>query len=245
MPVSDKKICNLIISWNSVISTLPRDSQQTSVWQVEVPYSLPVSLHSSVNSLECKGHRLIKLAVCTSLSSTYISISQSGVFGAASACLWLVVCILDTVFSFAVTPTVFPVIDFAPSVPTSVHLFHSVWLFIKNWSNVGIRESVVLPILDRRRRRWKLVRLSPFSVNAVSRGKIADDFQDNLVDTATLSVSGHLEGTVSEFWREVSKHCPSLGRTVVNTLLPFGAACLYERLFVPWHRTWSLPYLQC
>jgi hypothetical protein len=92
-----------------------------------------MSLQSSLKSLELKGRAFIKL-IRTALSNT--DFSQFGVLLTANACLckmqWLLVHFLGTVFIRVTTPTVFPVIDFVPSVQISIHLFQSVWRFIKN-----------------------------------------------------------------------------------------------------------------
>jgi hypothetical protein len=83
-----------------------------------------MSLQSSLKSLEFKGHAFIKLTICTTLSKT--DFSEFGILLSASACLckiqWLLIHILDTVFIRAMTPTVFPVIDFAPSAQTLIHM---------------------------------------------------------------------------------------------------------------------------
>jgi hypothetical protein len=55
----------------------------------------------------------------------------------------------------------------------------------------------MLPILDRNSDGGSEYVFSPFSVNSVSKGKMAGDFQENLIDMATLSFSDHLQGTVS------------------------------------------------
>jgi hypothetical protein len=77
-----------------------------------------MSLQRSLKSLEFKGHALIKLTICTALSNT--DFNEFGILVTANACKWkmqwLLVHISDTVFIQAMTPTVFPVIDFAQSV---------------------------------------------------------------------------------------------------------------------------------
>jgi hypothetical protein len=74
---------------------------------------------------------------------------------------------------------------------------------------------------------------SPFSMNAVSKAKITDDLQDNIIDMTTGQRFQTIfnEKSLSEFRCEVSKDYPSLGRRAVMALLPFGSTYLYERTF--------------
>jgi hypothetical protein len=74
-------------------------------------------------------------------------------------------------------------------------------------------------------------------MDAVSEAKIADDLQDNIIDMTTdlRFQTIFKEKSLSEFWCEVSKDYPSLGRSAVTALLPFGSTYLAKELFMPWH----------
>lgn len=63
-----KKQLNSIISSNTIIRNLPRDSQQTLVWKIKVLYSPPVSLQRNLNSIQLQIHVLIKLTIFTTFS---------------------------------------------------------------------------------------------------------------------------------------------------------------------------------
>ena len=55
-------------------NSLTRDSKQTSVWENNVSYSLPIPLQSSLHSTEFKTRDLINITWCTALvSSSYPS----------------------------------------------------------------------------------------------------------------------------------------------------------------------------
>jgi hypothetical protein len=70
-------------------------------------------------------------------------------------------------------------------------------------------------------------------MDAVSKAKITDDLQGNILDMMTDRRFQTIfkEKSLSEFWREGSKDYPSLGRSAVMALLPFGSAYLCERTF--------------
>jgi hypothetical protein len=74
---------------------------------------------------------------------------------------------------------------------------------------------------------------SPFSMDAVSKAKIRDELQDNIIYMTTDHRFQTIfkEKSLSEFWCEVSKVYPSLGRSAVTALLPFVSTCLCERTF--------------
>jgi hypothetical protein len=74
---------------------------------------------------------------------------------------------------------------------------------------------------------------SQFSVNAVSKAKITDDSKDNIIDiTTNRRFQTILKGkSLPEFWCDVSRDYPSLGRSAVTALLPFGSANMCERTF--------------
>jgi hypothetical protein len=71
-------------------------------------------------------------------------------------------------------------------------------------------------------------------MDAVSKAKIADDLQDNIIDMTTDRRFQTIfnEKSLSEFWCEVSEDYPSLGRSAVTALLPFGSTYLCERTFL-------------
>jgi hypothetical protein len=73
---------------------------------------------------------------------------------------------------------------------------------------------------------------SPFSTDAFSRAKITD-LQDNIMDIRTDCRFQTIlkEKPLSEFWCEVKKDYPSLGRSAVTVLLQFGSTYLGERTF--------------
>jgi hypothetical protein len=64
---------------------------------------------------------------------------------------------------------------------------------------------------------------SPFSMDAVSKAKTTYDLQDNIIYMTTDRRFQTIfkEKSLSEFWCEVSKDYPSLGRSAVTALLPF------------------------
>jgi hypothetical protein len=74
---------------------------------------------------------------------------------------------------------------------------------------------------------------SPFSVDVISKAKITDDLKDNIIDTTTnRRFQTIFKGkSLSEFWCDVSRDYPSLGRSAVTALLPFGSANMCERTF--------------
>jgi hypothetical protein len=61
---------------------------------------------------------------------------------------------------------------------------------------------------------------SPFSMNTVSKAKITDDLQDNIIDMTTDRRFQTIfkEKCLSKFWCEVSKDYPSLGRSAVTAV---------------------------
>jgi hypothetical protein len=65
-------------------------------------------------------------------------------------------------------------------------------------------------------------------MDAVSKAKITDDLQDNMIDMTKNRrfLTIFKEKSVSEFWCEVSKDYPSFGRSAVTALLPFGSTYL-------------------
>jgi hypothetical protein len=75
--------------------------------------------------------------------------------------------------------------------------------------------------------------LSPFSTHAASKAKITDDVKDNIIDMTTDRRFQTIfkEKFLTEFWCEISKGYPSLGRSAVTALLPFGSTYLCERTF--------------
>jgi hypothetical protein len=70
-------------------------------------------------------------------------------------------------------------------------------------------------------------------MDAVSKAKITDDLQDNIIDMTTDCRFQKIfkEKSLSEFWCEVSKDYPSLGQNAMMALLPFGSTYLCERTF--------------
>jgi hypothetical protein len=74
---------------------------------------------------------------------------------------------------------------------------------------------------------------SPFSMDAVSKAKITDDLQDNIIDMTTDRRFQTIfkEKSLSEYWYEVNKDYPSLGRSAMTALLPFLSTYLCERTF--------------
>jgi hypothetical protein len=70
-------------------------------------------------------------------------------------------------------------------------------------------------------------------MDAVSKAKATDDLQDNVIDMRTDRRFQTIlkEKSLSEFRCEVSKDYPSLGRSAVTALLPFGSTYLCERIF--------------
>jgi hypothetical protein len=70
-------------------------------------------------------------------------------------------------------------------------------------------------------------------MDAVSKAKITDNLQDNIIDMTTDHRFQTIckEKSLSEFWCEVSKDYPSVGRSAVTALLPFGSTYLRERTF--------------
>jgi hypothetical protein len=74
---------------------------------------------------------------------------------------------------------------------------------------------------------------SPFSMDAVSKAKITDDLQDNIIDMTTDRRFQTIfkEKSLLEFWCEVNKNYPSLGQSAVTALLPFGSTYLCEQTF--------------
>jgi hypothetical protein len=70
-------------------------------------------------------------------------------------------------------------------------------------------------------------------MDAVSKDKIKDDLQDNIIDMVTYLRFQTIfkEKSLSEFWCEVSKDYTSLGLSAVKALLPFGSTYLCERTF--------------
>jgi hypothetical protein len=74
-------------------------------------------------------------------------------------------------------------------------------------------------------------------MDAVSKAKITHALQDNIIDMTTDRQFQMIfkEKSLSEFWCEVSKDYPSLGRSTVTALLPFGSTYLAKELFMSWH----------
>jgi hypothetical protein len=70
-------------------------------------------------------------------------------------------------------------------------------------------------------------------MDAVSKAKIMDDLQDNIIDMTTDHRFQTIfkEKSLLEFWCEVSKDYPSLGQSAVMALLPFGSTYLCKRTF--------------
>jgi hypothetical protein len=73
-------------------------------------------------------------------------------------------------------------------------------------------------------------------MDAVSKAKITDDLQNNVIDMrADRRFQTILkEKSLSEFWCEISEDYPSLGRSAVTALLLFGSTYLAKELFMPW-----------
>jgi hypothetical protein len=70
-------------------------------------------------------------------------------------------------------------------------------------------------------------------MDAVSKAKIADDLQDDIIDMTTNRQFQTIfkEKSLSEFWCEVRKFYPSPGRSAVMALLPFASTYLCKRTF--------------
>jgi len=133
---SNRNILTLVFISKSRVKVLPRESHLNSVWRSKDVCRLPTSSHNILNSLVFLGPDLIKLIIFRLSSKT--SFREGRIFFTARAwrwwTQWLMLHSLTFCFILEITPDVFPVMAFAPSVHTSTQLSHGMSLTVKNSS---------------------------------------------------------------------------------------------------------------